>query len=189
MIVITVNRYMDFEVGPLIPHVTMCYSAYTGINWVYIKAANLAETWSLECHTQSSGPSVPFSFPESLSLHSFFPLFFLSDPNFSAVSGLLMVLNQHIKIVAVWEKKHSLVAVLQISRLKACHSRVIYYTDLDTHSLVHIVFYSLDRVFCCSQLSRSGESLDIHNLTALVCFKCPATSEPSQHRGLLVQIS
>lgn len=167
----------------------MCYSAYTGINWVYIKAANLAETWSLECHAQSSGPSVPFSFPESLSLHSFFPLFFLSDPNFSAVSGFPKVLNQHIKTVVVWGKKHSLVAVLQISRLKACHSRVIYYTDSDTQSLLRTVFYSLDRVFCCSQLSRSGESLDIHDLTAFVCFKCPRTSEPSQHRGLLVQIS
>lgn len=118
-----------------------------------------------------------------------FLYFFLSDPNFSAVSGLPMVLNQHITIVVVWEKKHSLVAVLQISRLKACHSWVIYYTDLDTHSLVRIVFYSLDRVFCCSQLSRNGESLDIHNLMVLVCFKCPTTSEPSQHRGLLVQIS
>lgn len=54
---ITVNRYTRSTAIPLKPHVTTCYSSYTAIKPVYIKATNLPEMRSLGCRFQSSHSS------------------------------------------------------------------------------------------------------------------------------------
>lgn len=148
MIVITVNRYMGFEAVPLIPHVTKCCSSYTGINWLYIKAANLVETWSQGCHSQSSVASLLLfltSFPDSLLLHSFF---FCTDPHFSAVSELLGVLIAISRSCLSGKATmcRSLVTNSQAESLSFMHRWVICWTNQHRHAhtqLLHIVSHTI----------------------------------------------
>lgn len=69
---ITVNRYTRSTAIPLKPHVTTCYSSYTAIKPVYIKATNLPEMRSLGCRFQSSHSSQQCSsFPDVVLPHVF----------------------------------------------------------------------------------------------------------------------
>lgn len=69
---ITVNGYTRSGAIPLKPHVTTCYSSYTAIKPVYIKATNLPETRSLGCRSRSSRSFQQCSsFPDVLLPHVF----------------------------------------------------------------------------------------------------------------------
>ena len=147
MIVITVNRYMGFEAAPLIPHVTKCYSSYTGINWVYIKAANLVETWSLGCHSQLSGPSllIFFFFISWLFVAAFFLLL-----NWSSLFSSAKGFNCHLKIAVVWESNVFWWSFHQFSGWKSVTQAQmgdLLYTSMHTHRLARTVLWTMDMLF------------------------------------------